>query len=135
MKLLIVFLLLSFNVMAQDNWKVKQNDRVVLKADGEDEEKNVVTIRSSAPAALSILLGGKAPEKDWTRSIFIVDANDNEVYRKDNVQQLKLTAALVKKLSANNKTLRVFTIALPNDPEVAARVRVRRVHLCTLKFI
>jgi hypothetical protein len=37
-------------------------------------------------------------------------------------------------LLENNNTIKIYTWALPKDPKEAARVRIRRVHLCTIEL-
>ena len=62
------------------------------------------------------------------------DENDQELSRKDNTRNAKITAAELKKLFGDKKKIKIYTIAVPTDPDLAARVRVRRMHLCTLEL-
>ncbi len=134
MKLLVLFLCLSLTASSQESWKIRVNDKLILTSAREDEAKNVRAVKSARPNSLAINLTDKKAKKGWTRSIIIVDENDQELFRKDKVTTLRLNSTQLRKLLSSGKTLRIFTISLPDDPELAARIRVRRVHLCTLNF-
>lgn len=73
-----------------------------------------------------------AKEKEWKRSFLFFGDTENELLRKDSSRNIKITAAELKKLFGDQQKIRIYTIAIPTDPEIAARVRVRRVHIATL---
>jgi hypothetical protein len=73
-------------------------------------------------------------DKGLKRSIFFLDENDDELIREDDVSRVKISSKELKKAFAGKSKIKIFTIAVPTDPELAARVRVRRVHLCTLEL-
>ncbi len=132
--LLLLTIALSTSVMAQnDSWKVTHNGKVRLSA-SEENEKNRVEIKAAElnkKGLLSVAFKEGAPQADWQREIMIFDPSDNELKRSKG-SLLKLQNTDLKKLFAQSKTLMIYTIALPKDPNLAATVRVRRVHLCTL---
>ncbi len=137
MKAMVTFLLFFgyMNVsLAQDSWKLVHNGKIVLESRDEDPEKNSFAIRipSFNKAGLLAVVYTEAPkQKDWKRTMIIVDENDNELLRKEgrtvNIQNQELRS-LFKKA----KAIEVYTMSLPADPKKAALVRVRRVHLATI---
>jgi len=132
--LLLLTLALSTSIMAQnDNWKVSHNGKVRLSA-GEENEKNRIEIKAAElnkKGLLSIAFKEGTAQPDWQREIMIFDPSDNELLKQKG-SLLKVQNAELKKLFGKSKTLMVYTISLPKDPALAATVRVRRVHLCTL---
>jgi hypothetical protein len=132
--LLFLTLALSTSVMAQnDNWKVSHNGKVRLSA-SEENEKNLVEIKAAElnkKGLLSIAYKEVTPQADWQREIMIFDPSDNE-FKRGKGSLLKIQNADLKKLFGKSKTLMIYTMSLPKDPNLAATVRVRRVHLCTL---
>jgi hypothetical protein len=132
--LLLLTIALSTSVMAQsDSWKVTHNGKVRLSA-SEENEKNRIEVKAAElnkKGLLSIAFKEGTPQADWQREMMIFDPSDNELKRGKG-SLLKLQNADLKKLFAKSKTLMIYTIALPKDPNLAATVRVRRVHLCTL---
>jgi hypothetical protein len=134
---LILFLvmgLLTVSAEAQDNWVVYLNKKPVLESREESEEKNVVHIKSNALKSknvFTITYLEAAKQKGWSRSMMVFDSTDRELKRvKGN--KLSYSNSSLLSLLKKNKTLRVYTWSIPNDPAMKERIRVRRVHLCTL---
>ena len=75
-----------------------------------------------------------AKEKEWIRSFMVFDESDQQLLKKDSTRHIKITSAQLKKLFGDKKKIKIYTIAIPSDPDLAARVRVRRMHLCTLQL-
>ena len=134
------FLLLGFSVFlalrsfAQDSWKITLNEKNIFNTSTENEEKNIVKIRSSDLQKKKefLLTYTEKPKKtDWIRSVMVVGENDHELLRVEG-NKIKIKNAALDSLFAKSKTLRIYTISLPKDPAKRATVRVRRVHLCTL---
>lgn len=73
-------------------------------------------------------------KKDWKRSFLFFDENDNELLRKHSTTSTKISGTELKKLFAGKKKIVIYTVSLPTNPDLAARIRVRRVHLCTLEL-
>ncbi|MCW3120473.1 MAG: hypothetical protein JWM28_4555 [Chitinophagaceae bacterium] len=127
---------------AQDgvSWSVKHDKKELLKATKEDPEKNIIPVKLSELSNKSNFSisyaerntgGGRS---QWIRTIALFTASDSELYRKDagfiNIKDIQL-----KKMLLENKIVKVYTWAIPKDPVQAARVRIRRVHLCTIELI
>jgi len=138
--LLISLLFVSFPpVYSQDSagWNIILNKKSIFSARQEDEQKNILTVKVSDFKAgknfiISYLETSTARNKnEWKRTIGIYNTADKELIRKDTAT-LKLNASQIKKWLLENKTVKVYTWSLPKDPKEAARVRIRRVHLCTI---
>jgi len=136
MKAFLLFLTFAIctSLMAQnDQWKVTHNAKVRLST-SEENEKNSIEIKTAdvnKKGLLSIAFKEGVPQPDWQRELIIFDPADNELLKQKG-SLLKVQNADLKKLFGKSKTLMVYTMSLPKDPNLAATVRVRRVHLCTL---
>ncbi len=115
-------------------WKVSHNSNAVLTATKEDSEKNTVTVSRSdlqEKGALVVVYKDKHAEAGWKREIILVDQDENEIARGGNKLTTENTV-LYNHLSKGAKSFHVYTWTLPTDPEKAALIRIRRVHLCTI---
>ena len=122
---------------AQDSWKITLSNKALLRTTTEDEHANTKAISATAwngKGKLEVCYTEKPAKKDWRRSILFTDENDNEIIRKDGTGRVKISLAELKQAFAGKKKISIYTISLPTDPDLAARVRVRRVHLCTLEL-
>lgn len=136
--LIIVFIFAAMFSNAQNSWKVKLNARVVLAATTEDETKNTRKIKRTEldkKGSLDVLYKSDKTNTEWIQSLLFYGETDNEVFRKDSVSgTTKIKLATLKELFGTAKKIRIYTISIPSDPNLAARIRVRRVHLCTLEL-
>jgi len=142
MKNLLVLLSLSLTLTAMgqtaDSWKVCWNKKVLLKTGKEDETANTKKINAADlnkkySLEISYKESSDKDLKDWKRSILFFNESDNPL-RKDSTRSVKLSAAELKTLFGDKKKIKIYTVAIPSDPNRAAQVRVRRVHLCTLEL-
>ena len=120
------------------SWKVTFCNKELLVATEEDQNKNVVSIRSAdldKPGRYLTLsyweMNTISKKNGWKRSIIVFDESDNQLIKKDS-SAISLSANELKKLFKERKKIKLFTISIPSDPSQAALVRIRRVHLCTL---
>jgi hypothetical protein len=137
--LLAATLLSTFTIMhAQDSWKIKLNSKIIFTATGEDEIKNTKKIKRTELArggTLDILYKESVPQESWKRTFLFFDENDAQLLSKDSVGAVtKINNTTLDKLFAGKKKLRIYTVATPTDPDLAARVRIRRVHLVTIEL-
>jgi len=119
------------------SWKITWNKKVILQTTKSDEAANTRSLKASDLKKNYVLeISYKEADahsaKEWIRSFMVFDESDKELFRKDSTRNLKITAAQLKKLFGDKKKIKIYTIAIPSDPDMAAKVRVRRVHLCTL---
>ena len=136
MKLVFAFLLsfIGFSAIAQDSWKVCLDKKVLFNTSNEDEKKNVVTVSvADLNKSKNFILSYNeiSPQKEWERTIQLYDVKDNEL-KKQKGKKFTLKASELKTLLNKYKTIKVYTLNSPTDPKLKARVRIRRVHLCTL---
>ena len=138
---LIAGLLAFFQINAQtskgNTWTVEHNKTVRLTATGENEAKNTLTISSAALKAegqLYIDYAETKPMKDWKRTFAVFDEKDNELMSYSG-SSFKISNGKLRSLASDGTTtIKIYTWALPTDPELAARIRIRRVHLCTIEL-
>ncbi len=124
---------------AQDSWKIKLNGKILLSSNAENETKNTKKIKKTGlnnTGSLDIVYKDVDPVSGWKRSLLFFDENDNELIRKDSIKgTTKITTRSLKLLFTERKKIKIYTVSLPADPNLAASVRVRRVHLCTLELL
>ena len=135
----LTYLIINAQTAQPDSWKITWNNKVILETNKSDETANVRKIKSSdlnksCFLEINYKEADAKKEKEWIRSFMLMDENDKELLRKDSTRNVKIAAAELKKLFGEQKKVKIYTIAIPADPGLAARVRVRRVHLCTLEL-
>lgn len=138
MKIFLLFSLLvtSVVIQAQDSWKVCLNGKTIFSTGTEDAEKNIISIKSSAlKKRNSLVVQYKEAQKrpDWERYIAAVIDNGHEASRQ-KLSTFKLKNETLLSLFKNSKLVKIYTWSLPTDPGLQAAVRVRRIHLCTLRL-
>lgn len=124
----------GFTAAAQSSWKLYLDKNVLLNATEENRDKNVVSLSSGSlkkAKSISLHYGEAGENKDWQRTIMLYDAQDKAL-RTFKGNRFSMPATALQKLLAQSKSVYVYTMSLPKDPKLAATVRVRRVHLCTL---
>jgi hypothetical protein len=137
MKLLLLLLGTLFTssiLLAQDSWKVIQNGKIVLQTSQEDTAKNIINILKSSlkkKYELILIYNEEHESKGVTRYITAFGTNDHEL-NKQTGNRFKLNNPTLTSLFYQSKRIRIYTWALPSDPNMKASIRVRRVHLCTL---
>ena len=127
---------LSFG-QRSSSWTVKVNKKTILSASIESEKANLRKLKQSEwkkNGYLEVAYRETPVKKGWSRSIFLVDENDNDLLRKDSVSNFKVSLAELRKTFAGSSRIKIYTTSIPLDPELAARARVRRVHLCTIEL-
>ncbi len=124
----------AFSMKAQDSWVVYLNKVQVLQSTQESPEKNIVSINEEDlknKQVFTLTYFDREKQKDWSRFIMLNNSEDHEIRRlKSN--RLRYTNQDLLKLLQKYKTIHIYTWALPDDPALRKRIRVRRVHLCTL---
>ena len=147
----IIFLLISFMaitnlVMAQLKWKIKLGTKTVLQTAGENESKNVFRLSRTQIGIKSNLIISyqvAADEKDWVRNLMIDDSTGAGIAESPTASAIKqgtvevkytITNKKLKELLKKHKKIKLFYTSIPSDPEQAALVRVRKVHICTFSL-
>lgn len=129
----------QLKAMQSDTWKIKWGKRTIVETGKEDEVANKKTAKKDELnrnycLEIAYAEADATKEKEWTRSFLLFDDQDHELLRVDSTRLARIPAADLKKALGEGKIVKVYTIALPTDPDMAARVRVRRVHLGTIEF-
>lgn len=136
MKLLLFALgLFSISFVQLDTWKIYHNKKLLLGTSEESETKNILAIPFTdfdKAGELIVIYEEGNPDKEWKRTIAIVDENDKSLFEKAEINKIQVSNADLKKLADGKTKLKIYTWALPKDPAKAALVRIRRVHLCTI---
>lgn len=130
---------LSLSSFSQDGvrWQIWHNKRQLFSATEENADSNKIIFSSTGFTtkgyfAISFIEENTSAKKlKWIRTIAIYDESDNELYKKASAS-VKIPDSVMKKMLTANKTIKIYTWSLPKDPAEAARIRVRRVHLCTI---
>ena len=139
MKKVLIFILVMAGLGAvaaglqKASWIVAHNNRQRLKTVQESEQRNLIVINRAdlkKTGQLFVNYTG-TQEKDWKRTISLFDTKDNELL-KHSGNLLKVGNSKLNSLANSMDTIKIYTLALPADPAVAATVRVRRIHLATL---
>ena len=124
---------------ADVSWSVRHFNKVVLRSDAEDAEKNTIPVHlSDLNYKGSFIItyrnahSGNELSK-WVRNIALFTAGDSVLFSKKS-SSIKVADTVLKKMLQQNRVVKVYTWAIPKDPVQAARVRIRRVHLCTFEL-
>ena len=139
MKWLTILFLLTFSkphAHAQDSWTVTHNGKPVITATVEDTAANRITISKAALhkwGRLRLTYNEVPERKDWNRTLVLFNTTQKELLQKKGAT-LKIRNRRLRVLLKNAQSLSIHTFAIPADPAVAATVRVRSVHLCTLSL-
>lgn len=116
------------------SWNIKLNGKLLLSTSKEDEKINCKKVKAaqwSKNGYLEINFTEDEPDT-WWRSFLFYDEQDNELLRKDSTTSYKILAKELFKLFSGKKEIRIYTTIAPRDPNLA--IRMRRVHLCTLRL-
>lgn len=129
------------------SWRAKLGNKKTWEFAGEDPEKNSVQLSySQLKSKNNFMLGYVAPadEKEWKRILQVNDAAGSAIIeipeltktQKDNgTIWFTIPAKQLKKILTQHKKITILVSSLPSDPEKAALVRVRPVHVCTITLI
>lgn len=132
---LFLFMNCSLAVMAQDSWKVYCGKKLLLATGVSDDSANRVRLDPAVFAdknELRIIFRDADPQAGWIRHFALYRENDSELVKYDGHNEWKIPLSDLGAMLRQNGNLKVYTWSLPSDPELASRVRVRRIYLCTL---
>ena len=135
----IISFIVGTHVYAQDAWKVTLNDKAILQGKS-DEESLSARIKASSVSTfdkLRITYTTKNADPAWNRLFYINNEMDSTLFTLSLNKQsgsASIESPRIKSLIANKKSIYIYTISLPKDPSVAARVRVARVLLGKIEW-
>lgn len=124
------------SVSGQEGWKIHHNGRLKLSAN-QEADSNKFSLKKAdlkKTGSLMILVKEQKKQKDWIRTILIVDDKDNEVLRHAG-DLFKIGNSKLNSLSKKSTGFSIYSVSLPADPKKAALVRVRRIHLASFNII
>lgn len=133
--ILLTGLLVSFLMMdAQTTWSISNSGKTVLKNVGENPSKNVIKIKKSALQQTgNITIHFTKNDKEHIRTVMVNDIANIGIGSWENVTApIVITNAALKKLFNSGNKINFYFTEIPSDPEKAALVRVRMIHLVTI---
>lgn len=120
------------------SWTVSRHKSILLSAHNEDAEKNIIHIKKQwLQQDYPWIINLSEPSRDfdpqkWKNVFGVFDKNDKELLRKEDTTTLTLSGIDIKNWLGIKKEFFIYTWSIPRDPALAAQIRIRRVHLCTL---
>lgn len=138
MKIIFLVTILFFcqtMIQAQDSWKIKWNNKTILSANKEDEAANtrkITLAELNKSGNLEIIYKEAQPDTILWHSFILFDENDHQLISKEKTLHAKIPIEELRKLFTGKKGIKIYTIVSPRDPDIA--VRIRRIHLCTLRL-
>lgn len=137
MRYIITFIFCTFVLFAgaQDKYKISLYNDVDLVEKQVDE--NVPVLKIGSDKDLRLLVRYRSDEMNYTnkmrRQYFLFDESDKELF---SVQLLanegRAEISLPKSALKKKQMLTLYTVSYPTDPELAAKVKLRRVKLALL---
>ena len=134
--LLFQFFIFTSVVNAQHNWKITHNGKAKISTSDENESRNRFSLRKAdiaKPGSLWVHYMEWEKQKDWERYIGFFDEKENELYL-DTASVVQLTNKKLASITKGINKIKIYTWSLPTDPELAARIRIRRIHLATISL-
>lgn len=135
------FLLLHFMLSAQlvppqreDSWKISLNKIAVLSSSESNELLNTKKIKSTdwkKNGYLEVNYKEVNPST-WLHSLQFTDELGNQLLIKDSTTAAKIPTAILRKLFAGKKQLKIYMVINPPNPMMAAPSRM--LHLGTLRL-
>ena len=119
---------------AQEKWMLCSNGTTYLTATTENEEQNLVKLTSKdleGTGGFTLVFEENYSKGESERFLGLYSADDEELVVK-SASTINLSKKQLRKYFASNKTLKLLTWTLPTDPDLRSRIRIRRIHLCTL---
>jgi len=117
--------------MAQDSWKLYLGKQELASGKVSDENESTVRLKAGSDQLLvAYMAEDRAP--DQTRHFAFFDEKGTELLSKAGGSRAKFELATITSLLEKYDHISLYSWSIPNDPELAARVRVRRVLLCHL---
>ena len=111
------------------SWTIKLNNKEIVSTSKEDTQANCKKLKSSIWGKTANLeINFKEDEPDaWVRSFLFYDEDDNEIFRADSTTKFTISLQKLRTLYQSKKSLIIYTVISPTDPNIA--IRMRRVHL------
>ncbi|QEC57257.1 hypothetical protein [Flavisolibacter ginsenosidimutans] len=125
-----VFVLQGFSQTTQ-HWTVELNSKTLLTANTEDTTANTIAVKDLKKGSLIVTYVPGAVEGQRKRRIMVFNTGDRELYSEQTLS-LVIPVKTLKKWKPTSPQIKIYTV--PVLDEGGAVVRLRRVHLCTIRF-
>lgn len=139
-KLLLYTLILfpaTLQAQSYDKWEIYQNRKEVNAFNNKKEtndERNILLLNRflEGPGFFIIEFTPAKEQAEWIRTIAFYDSTDQEIREYNNTLFLRIHNSEIAGIMEGRQKVRVYSWAVPKDPAEAAKVRPRRLLLCTL---
>jgi len=139
-RIYIIFLIILIAPIAHAqetaSWKVYLGKKNILTGNTEDTTKNLIAVKKADLTNNGMFkieyTEPKNSAKGWVRTIALMDSNSAVVAQRDSTSELRFYNKDMLKILWSRKKVSLFTWAAPADPAMAAAIRIRRQHLCTI---
>ena len=124
----------TFLAAGQDRWKISLNKITVLVSSESNELLNIKKIKSAdwkKNGYLEISYK-ETTRSNWLHSILFTDDLGNQLLVKDSTTAVKIPIAVLRKLFAGKKQLKIYMVINPPNPMMGAPSRM--LHLGTLRL-
>jgi hypothetical protein len=133
-----VFLLLAvFKSLANDSCIVLLNKQVVFKGPVEQQDA-VAWIKSKSLKSndrITIVYHTENESRGWRRTFYVQDSTQENLETIELGKQsgsVTIGATALKAMKEKKEPVFIYTISLPKDKAMAARIRVRTLFLCKI---
>ncbi len=136
--LLLTILIVPFaHAQETASWKVYLGKKNILTGTAEDTSKNFISVKkadltNNGMFKIEYTEPKNSATKGWVRTIALMDSTSAVVAQRDSTNALQFYNKDMLKILWSRKKVSLFTWAAPADPAMAAAIRIRRQHLCTI---
>jgi len=131
---ILITMMSTLFVNAQDSWKISLNKKTILTSSQSNELLNIKKISSTdwkKNGYLEVSYKETNPG-DWIHSLQFSDDQGNPLLTKDSTRTAKIPIAVLRKLFAGKKQLKIYMVINPPNPMMMAPTRM--IHLVTLRL-
>lgn len=131
---IITLLMTTLFAEAQNSWKISLNKKTVLTSSESNELLNIKKISLAdwkKNGYLEVSYKETTPST-WLHSLQFTDELGNQLMLKDSVIAAKIPIAVLRKLFAGKKELKIYMLINPPNPMMMAPSRM--IHLVTLRL-
>ena len=119
------------------SWKVYLGKKNILTGNTEDTSKNIIAVKkadltNNGMFKIEYTDSKNSATKGWVRTIALMDTTSAVVAQRDSTSELRFYNKDMLKILWSRKKVSLYTWAAPADPAMAAAIRIRRQHLCTI---
>jgi hypothetical protein len=140
MMILSSFVVLSaFSANANDSCEVLFNKQVIFK--GEVEQENSVAFikatRFKNTDCITINYHSEKVNKGWKRTFYLNASDDQNLKTLELNKQngsISVKASVLNEMKEKKQPVFIYTMSLPTDKAMAARIRVRRILICKIEW-